>query len=186
MKKTIILILLIVVSISSCKKKSADPAPLKLGYDHSTPEGIFLGNISGFNRALKKITFTYYNSSNVSIGTYNEYVAPNQYLLFDDGLTTNAQYGAIAEVTTGGPLNDNTESDVHIEDGVTYLYYQPDIHATPTSQPATVIKVQCTLSDNNATMTLVFTDGAGTASEDGITTFNYAKRVRVYTFSNLN
>ena len=192
MKK--ILLLLFVISIAACKKGSNNKSKqIPLGYDHTTPQGKLLERLSeGSNKLLTAVNYSYFNSNGNSIGTYAQLVPPQTFLAFSDGLTLNPDYEAVSITSGTCPIINNTSSDVHIDNGVDYLYYQPDIHETPKLQPGTVQKLEFTLSDNLITLTLEFEDDTpgsdvnadlNTHSE---VTVNYSKRIRIYTFKAQN
>ena len=189
--KKILLPLLLVLSIAACKKDSSSnkSKQIPLGYDHTTPQGKLLEKLAeGSNKKLTAINYVYYDSKGNLIGSYAQGVLVQTFLMFDDGLTLNPDYEAVAHSSGNCPIIDDTGSDVVIDNGVDYLYYQPDIHQGPTSEPGTVQKVQFTLSDDLITLVLKFEDDTPGSDIDadpntfkGVTV-NYSKRIREYTF----
>lgn len=179
-----------------CKKQGQNSGDTnvkaKLGYDHTTPEGILLNHLClGSNKNLKALNFSYYDESGKLIGTYKQAILTDIYLLFDDQIVVNPTYGAVSTATDGSPINDNTESDIHVDGNISYLYYQPDKTKSPRTSPATIIKIPFTLSSDFKTLTLSFFDyTAGTAVEQNPVTFQpvnikYSKMAKIYTFVSL-
>lgn len=184
--RNIILTACIVLMAAACKKSDSSNTTAqqpKPGYDHSTPEGILLTELTqGSNKLLTSESFSYYTATGASLGTFNEFVPANIYLLFDASISYNPKYIAAATSTSGSPIINNTGSEVHVDSGVDYLYYDPN-PTNATNLP--VIHVKFTLSGDLKTLTLVFSDTtAGTATE-GTKTINYASRTRTYTFVGL-
>lgn len=180
----------IVICLSNCSKKST-PAPAnhepQKGFDHTTPQGVLLVKLSaGNNRHLEREIDTYYDSFGKVVNTEEIYDIPiNTYLLFDEGPTFNENYATGADATKYSPIINNTISYVRIENGVNYLYYQPDVHETPISSPNTTLKVEFTLSDDNTILVMklpVYKPGKTTVN--GVT-MDYFRIIKTYTFKGL-
>lgn len=182
--------ILLIGLLCACKKdesrESEPETKTTFGYDHSAPQGKLLEALSsGNNKNMKKASFSYYNSAGTLMGTYDQIIASNIYMLLTDHIVINPTYAAVAVVSGNGPIINNTTSDIHIDNGLNYLYYVPDEHKSPTTTPAEIIKVQFTLSVDYKTLVLIFTDNTpGTATEYD-RPINYSKRVRTYTFTGL-
>jgi hypothetical protein len=100
----ILLFITIAFFLTACKKSDfPDPGktePVKLGYDHGTPQGQLLTQISsGSNKNLKTITYNYYNSTGTLLFSNKVTPAANVWLLFHVDFTINTKYnaGAITE-----------------------------------------------------------------------------------------
>ena len=185
MKKYCFILFLLLFGFIGCKKDTSLSGGTKtqLGYDHSTPEGKYLSKLAlGSKRLLTTVIFTYYNGTS-ELGTYPQSYPTNHYLSFDDGPATTTNYTARSVVSnSGGPISNNTTSNVLIEHGLYYLLYQPDVNSTPTSSPLTVIKIEVTPNYDFNTLTLKFTDTTPGIATEGPSNIAYTSRVRIYTY----
>ena len=189
MKKYFTILSLVCFLAIACKKENTAPVDNKpkTGYDHTTPEGMMLERLPlGNNRKLTGLTYTYYSAIIPTLvhSTVSPGVPANSFLFFNDDITFNSNYFTYVTVSGDSPLLHNSISDVHFENGTYYLYYQPNKSATPLSDPSTVIKVKFTLSTDNKTLVLIFTDGPGIGNVSS-GTFQYSSRVRTYTYVSL-
>lgn len=187
MKK--ILIPIIALLITGCGKgsnKAQNPVMVKRGYDHTTPQGILLSKLAqGSNKKLTFITTVYYNSASTVLYSNKIGGPTNTYLLWDDGFTVNPTYLAGATTSGDSPIVNNSSSQVHIDNGVNYLYYQPDIHQSPDTSPSTVIKVAFTLSTDLKTFDMFFKNNTSGSLKVGAITYNYSYSIKDYTYISL-